>query len=626
MKELLWLIVILPFVGSLILVITGKKLSRFTCVVIGVGSVSLAAVLTVFVGVDYLNANPTGLPYIETLWQWLNVDGLSPNIAFHLDTVSLCFIFVVTFVGALIHLYSAQFMWNDEGLKRFFIYMNLFVGFMLTLVLADNMLLLYLGWEGVGLCSYLLIGFWYKDPANGYAARKAFIVTRVGDLGLTIGLFVLFITFHTLDIQAILVAAPGVWPVGSGIALLTALLLLSGALGKSAQLPLQTWLPDAMAGPSPVSALIHSATMVTAGVYLIARTHVLFELAPVAQTTIAIIGAATLLIAGLAALNQHDIKRVLAYSTISQIGYMFLALGVGAWSAAIFHFMIHAFFKALLFLGAGIVIWALDEEHNMFKMGGLWKKLPVTFWTFLIGAASLSALPLITAGFYSKDRILWLSYASDKGSVWLWLAALAGAFLTALYAFRMVFLTFFGETKKVPSQKPGLLMTIPLLVLAVLSIIGGFIELPGDMGHFTLFSDFIEKTLPVTLSSAPGHYIEFVFQLVSAIVALTGIVTAYFYYFNKPFPAAEPKRNALQQFFYQGWDFDLLYNTIIVQPIVFLSQIDKDDFIDKFYTALASLTLLLNKILSATQNGMVRRYALVLAIGAIITLTIILYL
>jgi NADH-quinone oxidoreductase subunit L len=366
--------------------------------------------------------------------------------------------------------------------------------------------------------------------------------------------------------------------------------------------------------------------MVTAGVYLIARTHVLFELAPVAQATIAIIGAATLLVAGLAALNQHDIKRVLAYSTISQIGYMFLALGVGAWSAAIFHFMIHAFFKALLFLGAGIVIWALDDEHNMFKMGGLWKKLPVTFWTFLIGAASLSALPLITAGFYSKDKILWLAYSSDKGSVWLWLAALAGAFLTALYAFRMVFLTFFGEVKKNPAQKPGLLMTIPLLVLAVLSIIGGFIELPGDMGHFTLFSDFIEKTLPVTLSPKPGHYTELAFQFVSAIVAVTGMVTAYFYYFDKPFPATEPQRNAIQQFFYQGWDFDLLYNTVIVKPIVFLSRIDKSDLIDKFYTGLASLTILIHKILSATQNGMVRRYAIVLAIGAIITLTIILYL
>jgi NADH-quinone oxidoreductase subunit L len=626
MKELLWLIVALPFTGSLTLAILGKKLSRMGCAIIGVGSIAFAAITTILVGVDFLSHNPTGIPFNQTLWQWINVDGFSPDIAFHLDTVSLTFIFVVTFVGALIHLYSVKFMWEDDGMARFFTYMNLFVGFMLTLVLADNMLLLYLGWEGVGLCSFLLIGFWYKDPANGYAARKAFIVTRVGDFALTIGLFVLFLTFHSLNIQHILTAAPGKWPVGSTVALTTALLLLGGALGKSAQLPLQTWLPDAMAGPSPVSALIHSATMVTAGVYLVARTHVLFELAPVAQTIVAVVGATTLLVAGLAALNQHDIKRVLAYSTISQIGYMFLALGVGAWSAAIFHFMIHAFFKALLFLGAGAVIFVMEDEHNMFKMGGLRKKLPVTFWTFLIGAASLSALPLVTAGFYSKDKILWLSYSGTQGSVWLWLAGLAGAFITALYAFRMVFLTFFGKEKKSPSKAPGLLMTIPLVVLSILSIVAGFIELPADMGHFALFSDFINKTLPATFQRPLGGYSEMLFQVISSLVAIAGVCVAYRYYFGKPFPAAEPKRNALQTFLYRGWDFDIFYDTLLVRPVVYLSQIDKNDIIDRVYTAMASFAMLLNKLLSATQNGRLRRYATVLAIGAIITLTIILYL
>jgi NADH-quinone oxidoreductase subunit L len=560
------------------------------------------------------------------LWQWVSVYGFSPNIAFTLDTVSLTFIFVVTFVGTLIHLYSVPFMWKDEGFVRFFIYMNLFIAFMLILVLADNLLLLYLGWEGVGLCSYLLIGFWYKDADNGNAARKAFIVTRVGDFAMAIGLFLLFLTFHTLHIQDILLAAPAAWPVGSGIAATTALLLLAGAIGKSAQLPLQTWLPDAMAGPSPVSALIHSATMVTAGVYLIARMHVLFELAPIAQTTVAVIGAVTLLVAGLAALNQHDIKRVLAYSTISQIGYMFLALGVGAWSAAIFHFMIHAFFKALLFLGAGVVILVMKNEHNMFKMGGLWKKLPVTFWSFLIAAASLSALPLITAGFYSKDKILWLSYASDKGSIWLWLAGLTGAFLTALYTFRMVFLVFFGAAKATPAYRPGLLLTVPLVVLGFLSFAGGFIELPGNMGHVTLISDFIEKTLPAISIHESGYATEFIFQLISAIAAIGGVVVAYLFFFNKPFPAAEPQRNKLQKFLYNGWDFDLLYHTVFVVPVVMLSRIDKNDFIDKFYTGIASLTLVLNKALSATQNGKLRWYATVLAVGAIITITIIFYL
>ena len=626
MKELLWLIVALPLAGSLIMTIGGSKLSRLACACVGVGSIAISFAATLLVGLDFLHNNPNGIPYNQVLWQWINVYGFSPNIAFNLDTVSLTFIFVVTFVGALIHLYSVTFMWKEEGFVRFFIFMNLFIACMLTLVLADNMLLLYLGWEGVGLCSYLLIGFWYKDPDNGYAAKKAFIVTRVGDSAMAIGLFLLFITFHTLNIHDILLAAPAAWAVGSGIAVTTALLLLAGAIGKSAQLPLQTWLPDAMAGPSPVSALIHSATMVTAGVYLIARMHILFELAPIAQATVAVIGAVTLLVAGLAALNQHDIKRVLAYSTISQIGYMFLALGVGAWSAAIFHFMIHAFFKALLFLGAGVVILVMNNEHNMFKMGGLWKKLPVTFWTFLIAAASLSALPLITAGFYSKDKILWLSYASDKGSIWLWLAGLTGAFITALYTFRMVFVVFFGVTKAEPAYRPGLLLTIPLVVLGFLSFAGGFVELPDNMGHIRLISDLIEKTLPTITMHESGHAMELIFQLISAIVAIGGVAIAYLFFFNKPFAAAEPERNKLQKFLYNGWDFDLLYHTFFVVPVVMLSRIDKNDFIDKFYTGIASLTILLNKVLSATQSGKMRRYATVLAVGAIITIAIIFYL
>ena len=330
----------------------------------------------------------------QVLWKWIDVAGLNPSFAFHLDALSLVFIFVITFVGFLIHLYSIEFMADDEGFSRFFAYLNLFVCSMLILVLADNLVLMYLGWEGVGLCSYLLIGFWYEEKKNGDAARKAFIVTRVGDTAMAIGLFMLFDAFGTLTIQDILTQAPQVWTAGSQTATIIAFLLLGGAVGKSAQLPLQTWLPDAMAGPSPVSALIHAATMVTAGVYLIARTHVIFELAPVAQLTVGIVGALTLLLAGFSALTQFDLKRVLAYSTISQIGYMFLALGVGAWSAAIFHFMIHAFFKALLFFGAGAVILMLHHEHDMFKMGGLKEQSPFNLldffdWLGLIGCAAL---------------------------------------------------------------------------------------------------------------------------------------------------------------------------------------------------------------------------------------------
>ena len=405
---------------------------------------------------DFIASPPPGDAYRQVLWTWFDVGGLAPRIAFYLDAMAVVFVLVITGVGFLIHLYSTEYMEGDEAFRRFFIYMNLFVASMLVLVLADNLLLLYLGWEGVGLCSYLLISFWQRDAGNVYAGRKAFIVTRVGDTALIVGLFLLFTQLHTLDIQPLMEGAAAEWAAGSGVAVAAAALLLGGAVGKSAQLPLQTWLPDAMAGPTPVSALIHAATMVTAGVYLIARTNVLFTLAPDVRLAVAVVGTATLLYAGFSALVQRDIKRVLAYSTVSQIGYMFLALGVSGWSAAVFHFMTHAFFKALLFLGAGVVIEALGHQHDIFRMGGLRRRLPLTFWTFPIGAAALSALPLVTAGFYSKDLIVATSWASVDGSVWLWVGALAGAFVTSLYAFRLVFVVFFGEAHTAVTRPPAL--------------------------------------------------------------------------------------------------------------------------------------------------------------------------
>jgi len=622
--ELLWLIVSFPFAGFLLLTLFGTRLSRLGVTTVGVGSILLSTVISVIVAILFIQ-NIGSQPYFDqVLWHWINIGDFSSDFAFHLDPVSLVFILVITFVGTLIHLYAAQFMWDDEGIVRFFSYMNLFIGFMLILVLADNLLLLYLGWEGVTLCSYLLIGYWYKNPKNDYAARKAFVITRIGDVSLIIALLILFTTFHTLNISEILKLAPHQWSMGSGWATATAILILGGAVAKSAQLPLQTWLVDAMAAPSPVSALLHAATMVTAGVYLIARTHTIFELVPAIQHLVAIIGAITLLVAGISAFYQHNIKRVLAYSTISQIGYMFLALGVGAWSAAVFHFMIHAFFKALLFLGAGVLIWALNDEHNMFKMGGLRKNMPPVFWTFLIAAASLSSLPLITAGFYSKDQILWLSYSSEMGSLWLWLAGLTGTFITALYTFRMVFLTFYGQTKQEPTRKPGKAMTIPLIVLAILSIIGGIIELPKNLGNFTLFSNFINQILPSVKTFATAPAMEWLFQVIAAVLVIVGIIIAYKRYHR--FSSSEPDRNALQQFFYDGWDFDRLYNKIIVNPFVFLSQIDKKDFVDRLYTDIATVTIKLNHSLSNFQNGKIQRYAMVVAIGAIITLTIILYL
>ena len=415
MFEFLWLIPALPLVGFVVLLLIGPRLSRVGVATVGVGSVGLSAVAAIITSIEFITSSPPNHAYTQIVRTWMQAGGFAPEIALYLDALSVVMILVVTVVSFLIHLYSAEYMAEEEGYSRFFAYMNLFVGSMLVLVLADNLVFLYLGWEGVGLCSYLLIGFWYKDAANGRAAMKAFIVTRVGDTAMAIGLFFLFTNLGTLQIQELMRRAVEQWPVGSAAAIAAAALLLGGALGKSAQLPLQTWLPDAMAGPTPVSALIHAATMVTAGVYLIARTNVLFTLAPPVQFAVAVIGCATLLIAGFSAMTQYDIKRVLAYSTISQIGYMFLALGVGAWSSAIFHFVTHAFFKALLFLSAGVVIMALHEERNMFKMGGLRKQLPVTFWTFLVGAASLAALPLVTGGFYSKDPIIWHAVDIPEG-------------------------------------------------------------------------------------------------------------------------------------------------------------------------------------------------------------------
>ena len=500
--------------------------------------------------------------------------------------------------------------------------MNLFVGSMLVLVMADNILLMYLGWEGVGLCSYLLIGFWYKDPANGKAARKAFIITRIGDTAMIIGIFILFLSFGTFRINDLMHQAVLNWASGSPIAVITASLLLGGALGKSAQLPLQTWLPDAMAGPSPVSALIHAATMVTAGVYLIARTHILFSLAPVVQSAVAAIGAMTLLLAGFSALTQHDLKRILAYSTISQIGYMFLALGVGAWSAAVFHFMIHAFFKALLFLAAGIVIIILKEEHDIFRMGGLKEKVPALYYSFLAGSASLAALPLVTAGFYSKDQILWYAFASPGGSLLLWIAGIIGAFLTALYSFRMVYITFYGEMKTEPSFMPGRLLMTPVAILAVLSIVGGFIELPRSFGHFHLFSSLIDNALPATELPEKNN-LEIVFMIISAVLVLSGVYIAYLFFRKRPELYKPFRDSSIYHFFENGWDFDRLYDHLVVRPVVWFSEIDKDDFIDWWNKGLSGLALLSNKLLSATQNGKLRWYLVSLIAGTALLLTFI---
>ncbi len=613
--ELLWLIPAWPLLGFLILTCLAARLPRIMAGSVGVGSVGAAALTALLMAWDFLKHQPGRNAFTQHLWTWLDVAGLHLEIAFYLDALTLVMIIVITGVGFFIHLYSLGYMAHDQGYTRFFAYMNLFVAAMLVLVLADNLPLLYLGWEGVGLCSYLLIGFWYTDPANGYAARKAFVVTRVGDTAMAVGLFVLYNQLGTLQIQEVMQRAAAAWPAGSTMALLTALLLLGGAVGKSAQLPLQTWLPDAMAGPTPVSALIHAATMVTAGVYLIARTHGLFLLAPTALTITAVIGAATLLLAGFSALVQQDIKRVLAYSTISQLGYMFLALGVGAWSAAIFHLFTHAFFKALLFLGAGAVIHALGGEQDMSRMGGLKQKLPLTFWTFLAGAASLAALPLVTAGFYSKDLIIWQAFASPRGGLGFWFMAVAGALLTALYTFRMVLLTFTGPARTPVHHPPGLVMRLPLLVLAFLSLTAGFLETPHSLGHMRVFSGWLHTCLPEAGLAAGREAYEILFELLAGLAALCGIFGALRLYH----PLAKSRYSlpeSLRQYWIKGWGFDSLYDRLVVRPYIHLAQFNKNDFLDLFFVFLAWLAKTGHQTLAATQNGRLRSYAWGLGLGA----------
>ncbi len=632
MLSLLWLVPTLPFLGFLILLLFGDRMTKTLVGIIGAGSVGLSALLTMVIGYQFLASPPPDHAFTQVLWTWFEVGGFRPEIAFRLDALSLVMASVVTFVGFLIHLYSIGYMHEDSSFSRFFAEMNLFVCMMLVLVLGDNLLLLYVGWEGVGLCSYLLIGFWYQEPANCTAAQKAFIVTRVGDTAMAIGFFLLVTQLGTLQVQDLMHKAGEMWEPGSGMAVAATLLLLGGAVGKSGQLPLQTWLPDAMAGPTPVSALIHAATMVTAGVYLIARTHALFALAPSVQFLVAVIGALTLLLAGFSALVQTDIKRILAYSTISQIGYMFLALGVGAWSAGMFHFMTHAFFKALLFLAAGAVIHALHHEQNIFKMGGLAKQLPVVFWTFLIGAGCLASIPLITSGFYSKDAILWYAFSSEGGSIWLWMAGLAGAFFTSIYTFRMVFIAFLGEPKGHIHHRPGPVMLVPLVVLAFLALFSGFIELPHNFAPVQMFSNLMDTVFHSHGHSHEEHSsaaLEGILQLTAGIVSLIGVAAAYLLFLKDPSKvekiSSTPAGSFLQGFLLRGWDFDRLYDTLFVNPLMALARINKGDIVDSLYNGLASLTQMGHYRLKWIQNGAVRWYAAGLALGAVILLGVFIF-
>ncbi|KTT37871.1 NADH-quinone oxidoreductase subunit L [Pseudomonas oryzihabitans] len=599
-----------PLVGYFLLAFSRGRLSENLSALIGVGSVGLAALVTAWVGWNFHVAPPADGHLTIVLWQWMNVEGFTPNMALYLDGLSLTMLGVVTGVGFLIHLFASWYMRGEEGYSRFFAYTNLFVFSMLLLVLGDNLLLLYFGWEGVGLCSYLLIGFYYSERANGNAALKAFIVTRVGDVFMAFGLFILFMTLGTLDIQELLQKAPAVFASGDPLIVLATLALLGGAVGKSAQLPLQTWLADAMAGPTPVSALIHAATMVTAGVYLIARTHGLFALAPDILHLVGIVGAVTLVLAGFAALVQTDIKRILAYSTMSQIGYMFLALGVGAWQAAIFHLMIHAFFKALLFLASGSVILACHHEQNIFKMGGLWKKIPLAYASFLVGGAALAALPLVTAGFYSKDEILWEAFAS--GHSYLLYAGLAGALLTSIYTFRLIFITFHGEAHTEAHAGHGIAHNLPLAVLLVLSTFVGAMIVPPLAG-----------VLPESIGHAGGEG-KHALEITSGAIAIAGVLLAALLFLGKRTFVSALAKSAPGRFFgtwwYHAWGFDWLYDLLFVKPYLLLARLLRHDPIDQAIGLIPLLARGGNLALSTTENGRLRWYAASIVGGAVLLL------
>jgi NADH-quinone oxidoreductase subunit L len=601
---------LLPLAGTLILALSGGRLGALASSVVGVGSVGLAALATAWATMAH-SGGSEGI----TLWTWVAVGDFQPTIGLAVDGLALVMMSVITGVGFLIHLFAAWYMTGEEGITRFYAWMNLFVFSMMLLVLGDNLLLLFLGWEGVGLCSYGLIGYYYQDSANGWAAFKAFVVTRIGDVFLALGLFLIFMELGTLDIQQLLVLAPQQWQEGSTTANLAALLVLGGALGKSAQVPLHTWLPDAMAGPTPVSALIHAATMVTAGVYLIARLNGLFLLAPDVLLLVGVIGAVSLLLAAFAALAQTDIKRVLAYSTMSQIGYMFVALGVGAFDAAIFHLVTHAFFKALLFLSAGAVIISCHHEQDMRRLGGLWRKLPVAYGGFLVGGAALVALPLVSAGFFSKDEILWQAMAADQTG--LLMVGLMGAVLTGIYTVRLILGTFHGEpgSDHARHPEPGtnpLTHHLPLIVLAVLSTFVGAWLYPGLGGLFPEAPGEAADT---------GHTLLQVLAMGAAIAGL--LLAAWLFLWQRDWLAKKAGQGIgarLWTLWHHAWGFDALFDRVLVRPWQWMVKVLRVDLVNLMMNLPALLARALNAGLVKSQNGRVRGYALVMVLGATIIL------
>jgi len=646
--QLLWLIPTLPFAGFLLNGTLGRRLPRAAVAAIAL-FFTLAPALIVAKLWSYMQSAGAPLALSISSRPWIAVTGFSVNFAFAVDHLTLIMLGVVTGVGFLIHLYSVGYMEHEEGYWRFFAYLNLFMFFMLVLVLSSSFLLLFVGWEGVGLASYLLIGFYFTKDSAANAGKKAFIVNRIGDFGFLLAMFLLVQHYGSLSFDSVFSQISAAHLSG-GFLTAIALLLVLGATGKSAQIPLYVWLPDAMEGPTPVSALIHAATMVTAGVYMIARCHVLFHQAPAALTVVAIIGALTALLAATIGMVQHDIKRVLAYSTISQLGYMFLACGVGAYSAGIFHLMTHAFFKALLFLAAGSVIHALGGEQDMRRMGGLRKRIPITFWTMTSGVFAIAGIYPF-AGFFSKDEILYQVFTHGGALyIFLWLVGLATAGLTSFYMFRLWFKTFFGEVRFTEDtqhshgvhESPPM-MTFPLIVLGVLSVTGGWVGIPFVLGgsneieHFLrpVFHPFPALEVPFVPELVSGGATEAILALISLLTAAAGFYFAWLLYYRKPGEATRLANSTnATRFAYKLLDHkywvDEIYQRGIVTPLLAISRVLLNGLVDTGIVqgsawALTEGTGGLGWLVRRVQSGNIRSYAGWLALGAACVIVIVLF-
>jgi NADH-quinone oxidoreductase subunit L len=616
---MVYLVPLFPLIGFLLNGIFRKSLSKSLVSIIGCGSILASFIVSLIL---FSNVISGGALPVQPLFQFINVHDFKIDFAFQVDQLSSLFLLIITGVGFLIHVYSASYMHNeaDEHFARYFSYLNLFVFSMLLLVLGANYVIMFIGWEGVGLCSYLLIGYWFKNDGYNYAAKKAFVMNRIGDLGFLLGIFWLLSKLGTANYNDVFANVSHLSP--TDITGITVLLFI-GAMGKSAQIPLYTWLPDAMAGPTPVSALIHAATMVTAGIYMVARSNALYSLSAVAENLVAIVGIATALFAATIAIKQNDIKKVLAYSTVSQLGYMFLGLGVGAYTGSVFHVMTHAFFKALLFLGAGSVIHAIHNQQDIRYMGGLKKYLPVTHITFLIGCIAISGIPPFS-GFFSKDEILAAAYAANPI---YWVLGVIGSGMTAFYMFRLYATTFLGEFRGTEEQKHHLhespsAITIPLIILAVLAAIGGFVNVPEIFGGEQRLQQFLAPVLTTEnhdkLQSL-GSSTEFMLMGISVAVAVVAILIALSKYSKRP-ELGEPQ--GLGKVLSNKWYIDELYDALIVNPLTALSAFFKNVIdrsgIDGFVNGIGTFIQYSSRRLRLMQNGKVGTYILFMVFSMIV--------